>query len=192
MQPDVSPSPSAARGDPAGQRVLLAFYSRAGENYSYGGRTDLQVGNTEVAAQMISDLLACDVHRIEAAEAYPDSYDATVARNVTEQDEDARPALAQDLPDVRGFDVVLLGSPIWNVRPPMMMSTFTEGLDLAGKRVLPFVTFAVSGLGSTRRVYAGTCRGAELGEGLAVRGEEVADAGPDIEAWLRNAGLLSG
>jgi hypothetical protein len=67
------------------RRVLLANFSRAGENYYYGGRTDLTVGNTEVLAGMIKDRLDCEVHRIEAADPYPESYDFTVARNVREQ-----------------------------------------------------------------------------------------------------------
>ena len=56
------------------------------------GRTST-VGNTEVLAGMISDRLDCDLHRIEAADPYPDSYDATVARNVREQNGNARPAI---------------------------------------------------------------------------------------------------
>jgi hypothetical protein len=49
---------------------------------------------------------------------------------------------------------VLLGSPIWNVRAPMIMTTFVEGHDFTAKTVLPFVTYAVSGLGSVQRDYA--------------------------------------
>jgi flavodoxin len=89
-----TPRPSSAQGTPSagkGRRVLLAYFSRAGENYYYGGRTDLGIGNTEVLAGMISTLITCDVHRIEAADPYPDDYDATVARNVREQDGDTRP-----------------------------------------------------------------------------------------------------
>jgi hypothetical protein len=37
-------------GDDDSDRVLLAYFSRAGENYWYGGRRDLRVGNTEVLA----------------------------------------------------------------------------------------------------------------------------------------------
>lgn len=83
-----------------------------------------------------------------------------MARNVREQDDDARPAIAVALPDVVACDIVLIGSPIWNVRAPMIMSTFTEGLDLAGKTVHPFTTHAMSGLGTTQRDYAATCPGA--------------------------------
>ncbi|WP_211275556.1 flavodoxin [Actinoplanes rectilineatus] len=69
-------------------------------------------------------------------------------------------------------------------------TTFTEGLDFAGKTIHPLTTYAMSGLGNTERDYASSCPTAELGEGLAVRGEEVADAQPAVEAWLRRIGLL--
>ena len=62
---------------PAGDepaRVLLAYFSRPGENHWNGGRRDLRVGNTEVLAGLIAARLNCDVHRIEAAEPYSDDY----------------------------------------------------------------------------------------------------------------------
>jgi hypothetical protein len=43
---------------------LLVHFSRPGEDYSSGGRTNLEVGNTEVLAGMIAELIDCDVHRI--------------------------------------------------------------------------------------------------------------------------------
>jgi hypothetical protein len=74
----------------------------------------------------------------------------------------------------------------------MIMSTFLESVDLAGKRLVPFVIHAVSGLGRTIDVYTELAPGATIGEGLAVRGEEVADAGDEVDAWLRRVGLLAG
>ncbi|MFI7547482.1 flavodoxin [Actinoplanes sp. NPDC049599] len=171
--------------------MLLAYFSRAGENYFNGGRRRLTVGNTEVVAGMIGRLIGCDVHRIEAAEPYPDDYEPTVARNVEEQRADARPAIANPPASIDDYDTVLLGSPIWNVRAPMIMTTFVEPFDFAGKTVHPLTTYAMSGLGTTERDYTASCPGAKLGEGLAVRGEEVAAAGPAVEAWLRRIGLLT-
>jgi flavodoxin len=191
-------SPREARPDPdrgsppdqaEGGRIVLAYFSRPGENYWYGGRRDLEVGNTEVLARMISELIGCDVHRIDAADPYPAGYDATVARNAREQDADARPGIANPLASIGQYDVVLLGSTIWNVRAPMIMSTFTDSHDFTGKTVHPFVTYAVSGLGSIERDYATSCPGARIGAGLAVRGEEVPQHRPDVETWLREARL---
>jgi flavodoxin len=170
-------------------RVRLAYFSRAGENHWYGGRRHLDVGNTQVVAEMITSLVRADVYRIQAADPYPDGYDATVDRNVAEQNTGARPAITGALPDTAGYDVVLLGSGIWNVRPPMIMSTFAEGVDLAGKTLHPFVTYAVSGLGSTVEDYARLCPDATIGTGLAVRGEEVSGARPQVESWLREIDL---
>ncbi len=171
-------------------RVLLAYFSRAGENYYYGGRTDLTVGNTEVLAGMIKDRFNCEVHRIEAADPYPDSYDATVARNVREQNGNARPAIANPLPAIDQYDTVLLASGIWNVRAPMIMTTFAESYDFTGKTIHPITTHAMSGLGNTERDYAKSCPGGVIGQGLAVKGEEVRDAGPTIDSWLQRIGLL--
>ena len=168
----------------------MAYFSRAGENYYYGGRRRLAVGNTEVLAGIIGRLLGCDVHRIEANDPYPDDYDATVRRNVREQDADARPGIANPVPSIDRYDTVLLASPIWNVRAPMIMTTFVEALDFTGKTVHPITTYAVSGLGTTERDYAASCRGAVVREGLAVRGEEVGNATPVVESWLRRNRLL--
>ena len=171
--------------------MLLAYFSRAGENYYYGGRRRLEVGNTEVLAGIIGRLAGCDVHRIEAAEPYSDDYEETVAHNVREQQSDTRPRIAGPLPSLDRYATVLLASPIWNVRAPMIMTTFTEALDFSGRTVHPVVTYAVSGLGTTERDYAASCPGATLREGLAVQGEEVAGSQPTVETWLRRNRLLT-
>lgn len=184
------PNPVTRPSTLDGARVLLAYFSRAGENYYNGGRRNLEVGNSEVLAGMIRDSIACDVYRIEAADPYSDDYDDTVARNVREQDADARPAIANPLPALDGYDVVLLASGIWNVRPPMIMRTFAENLDVTGKTVLPVTTYAMSGLGTAPEDYADACPGATVGDGLAVRGEEVNQARDAVLSWLRRVDLM--
>lgn len=171
-------------------KTLLVYLSRAGENYWNGGRRDLKVGNTEVLATMIDKRIECDVYRIEPADPYPSSYDQTVTRNVKEEQDDARPAIAHRLPDAGQYDTVLLGSPVWNVRAPMIMSTFVDGVDLTGKTVLPFVTYAVSGIGTVETDYRDMLPDATVRRGLAVRGETVAAAGPDLDRWLRAVRLI--
>lgn len=189
---EASPS-TGGRTDRA--RVLVVYYSRPGENYHYGDRTDLEVGNTEVLTDAISrrlDELGVDhdVHRLEAVDAYPDDYDATVARNVREQNDDARPPLVDPLESITDYDVVLLGSPIWNVRPPMLMHTFAEAHDFTGKTLHPFVTYAVSGLGTAADQCEAACPGADVGEGLAVRGETVREDAPSaVTEWLARMDL---
>ncbi|AWG97169.1 flavodoxin [Rhodococcus ruber] len=182
VSPDMALDPDA--------KVLLAHFSRAGENYWNGGRRSLRIGNTQVLAEMIASRITCDSYRIEAADPYPASYDDTVERNVAEEHADARPAIANPLPQISDYDIVLLGSPVWNVRAPMIMSTFVHALDLTGKTILPFVTYAVSGIGTVEDDYRNMLPHTSIRTGLAVRGETAADAGPDIDRWLRTSRLI--
>ncbi|WP_345544706.1 flavodoxin [Microbacterium jejuense] len=170
-------------------RALLVYFSRAGENYSYGDRVDLEVGNTKVAAGIIRDLIDIDEYEILAADPYPDGYEATVQRNVREERDDARPAIAGALPDLATYDTILLGSPVWNVRAPMIMRTFVESVALTGKTVHPFATYAVSRMGRVRDDYAEMLPDTMVTEGLAIQGETVHDARPDVQRWLRSIGL---
>jgi len=164
--PDTSPEPTT------GSRVLLAYFSRPGENYYYGERIELQVGNTQVVADMIAAAIALDVYRIDATDPYPDGYEQTVERDDQEEQDDARPAIANALPNVSGYDTVLLGSPVWSVRAPMIMRTFVESVDLAGKTVHPFVTFAVSGMGRVRDDYISFLPDSTVTEALRCRGKK--------------------
>jgi flavodoxin len=188
-RPDPTRTPPPARSDSA-EQILLAYFSRPGENYWNGGRRNLKVGNTEALAQAISARLDCDVHRIEAADPYPADYDQTVERNVQEQDTDARPEIANPLASIDEYDTILLASPIWNVRAPMIMTAFAERYDFTGKPVDPITTYAMSGLGTTPEDYAQDCRGARIATGLAIRGEQARSAGADVDAWLRRTRLL--
>lgn len=185
------PGPRTA-GPPAtgGRRPLIVYFSRPGENYHYGDRRDLEVGNTQVLAESIARMTGGDLHRVVETAPYPWDYERTVERNRREQEQDARPALRDPAPSLGRHDVVLLGSPVWNVRLPMVMRTLLEAVDVGDRRVMPFVTHAVSGLGQVVEEYRELLPQARLGEGLAVQGEEVRDADAQTREWLARAGLV--
>lgn len=185
-----TPAPEPTAEPTSGSRVLLAYFSRPGENYYYGDRIDLEVGNTQVVAEMIAAAISVDTYQIGPADPYPDDYEQTVQRNVREENENARPAIANPLPNLSGYDTVLLGCPVWNVQTPMIMRTFVESVDLAGKTVHPFVTFAVSGMGRVRDDYTDLLPDTTVTDGLAVQGEEAQQARGDVDTWLRGLGLL--
>jgi flavodoxin len=180
-------TPAAESPEPT--RTLLAYFSRAGENYHYGGRRDLDVGNTEVVSNMISQLAEVDVYRLQPADPYPHDYEQTVERNRQEQRSNARPALLEPPPPTTAYDTVLLGCPVWNSSTPMIMRTLLDSTDLSGKTVLPFVTYAVTGMSGIPDEYASLLPGSRLGEGLAVQGEEVQGAREQVQNWLRRVGI---
>jgi NAD(P)-dependent dehydrogenase (short-subunit alcohol dehydrogenase family) len=155
-----------ARTAPAG-RVLMVYFSRAGEQYWNGGRRTVAIGNTARIAGFINDFIHPAVYRLEPAEPYPASYKATVDRNTRELHDDARPAIAHPLPDLSAYRTILLGSPVWAVQEPRIMRTLLDGAlskGLAGRAVHPFVTYAVSHMGyaASKHAIIGLTRSAAL------------------------------
>ena len=142
---DNATTPSA--GSNTNVKSLVVYFSRAGENYWDGDRKNLKEGQycrTCRGNSKADWLLTCS--EIVAADPYSDDYGAMVARNVREEDEDSRPAIAHALPDLSRYQVVYLGSPVWNSTMPMIMKTFVEQAKWQGQQVRPFVTYAVSGM----------------------------------------------
>ena len=137
-----------------GGRILLAYFSRPGENYWNGGRRDLKVGNTEVLARAIRARLDCDVHRIEAADPYPADYDETVRRNVREQDADARPAIANPLASIDALRHDPARQPDLERPGADDHVDVRRALRLRGQDRPPVTTYAMSGLGTTPEDYA--------------------------------------
>lgn len=72
---------------------LIAFYSRADENYVSGMLRKLEVGNTEVAAGFIEKWIDADVFKIEQQQAYAKDYNTCIAQAQEDQKRDARPEL---------------------------------------------------------------------------------------------------
>ena len=67
---------------------------------------------------------------------------------------------------------------------PMAVFTFLEHFDFSGKTIKPFCTHEGSGLGSSVEDIRRTCPGAEVKEGLAVRGGNAAQSRADFEKWI--------
>jgi hypothetical protein len=72
----------------------------------------------------------------------------------------------------------------------MIMHTLLEQWDLRGRTILPFVTYAVSGMGRVAEEYATLVPAATIGEGLAVRGEDAAQARDEVSTWLGRVGPM--
>ncbi len=195
-----SPTTGPALTESPRGNAIIVFYSRVGENYdsrsstrSATGRpiTTLTVGNTEVLAGYLAELLNCPTYKLEAAAPYPESYDETVARNVRELNEDARPVISNPLTSLEGYSTVLIGCPVWAQGAPRIIRTFIDANDFRGITVAPFVTYAVSGIGSVPREYQQACRGADrITDGLAINGENVRGSLDQAADWLGRMGLL--
>ncbi|MCC8111377.1 MAG: hypothetical protein LIO74_07210 [Ruminococcus sp.] len=89
--------------------ILIAYFSRADENYSVGV---IEKGNTEIIAEMISDQTGGELFQIERDTPYPEGYDECTDEASCEQAENARPELAADLESIDDYDIIFIGYPI--------------------------------------------------------------------------------
>ena len=108
-----------------------------------------KTGTTRAVADMMAERLGADRYEIKEVVPYTSAdlnWNIPTSRANQEQaDEGSRPAYAGSLPDLTAYDQVIIGHPTWWGRPPRIIQTVIEDLDLVGKRV---ATFATSG-GST-------------------------------------------
>ena len=51
-------------------KILIAFFSRADENYFGGSMKYIEVGNTEIVAGKIKDIIDADIFKIEMKTPY--------------------------------------------------------------------------------------------------------------------------
>ena len=166
------------------KKVLVAYFSRTGENYSVGTITK---GNTQIVAEMIARETGGDLFHIEPVVAYPDNYDDCVNLAKQELNSKARPAVKGDV-RTEDYDVIFIGYPNWWGDMPMSVYTFLEKHNWQGKTIIPFCTHEGSGLGSTASKLRSACQGATMLKGLAVYGHAAQNSRKETEkathGWL--------
>ena len=171
------------------KRSLVAFFSRADENYGVGY---IEKGNTHIVAEMIAAETGADMFHIETQKPYPANYSQCIEVARNEKASNARPAIKGDI-RVEDYEVIYLGYPNWWGEMPMAVYTIIERHDWHGKTIVPFCTHEGSGLSGTERRIRSACEGANVLEGLAIRGTivqtEPATARKAVDSWLEKLDL---
>ena len=130
------------------EKILIAYYSKT--------------GNTKRAAEEIAKMTGGTLHRIVPQKTYPDSYFATIAVAKWESLKGEKPALADKVEGIGGYDKILVGFPIWWFGCPQLIKTFMESYDFDGKKVYPFCTHGGSGPKNSTRDIKAICPKADV------------------------------
>lgn len=170
-------------------KTLIAYFSRAGQNYSHGGIRNLPVGNTEVVAKKIHALIDSDMFFIDTVQKYPDDHMEKINIAKREFSEDARPALTARVENMDEYDTVIVAFPNWWTTMPMAMFTFLESYDFSGKTLCPLITHGGSGFSNSLKDIKRLCPKANITEGLAINGDNAATCDRDVEKWLKKIEL---
>ncbi|MBD5104838.1 MAG: flavodoxin [Ruminococcaceae bacterium] len=164
---NITPNDSVNTDTENESKILVAFFSRADENYGVGY---IEKGNTHIIADMIAEEIGADSFEIVRVTPYPEEYDACTDEAQQEKNANARPELTAEIENFGDYDTVFLGYPNWWGDMPMPVYTFLESYDFSGKTVIPFCTHAGSGLSGTVNTLKSKLNGATVLDGLAIAG----------------------
>lgn len=179
----------SAQTPATGKKVLVAYFSRTGEEYNVGRITK---GNTAIVAEFIAQKTGADLFEIKPVTPYPDDYDACIELAKQEIQADARPTFANSIDNFAQYDTIFVGYPIWWSKLPRVMMTFFESNDFSGKKIIPFCTHAGSGLAGTEREIKVACPNSNVLGGVAIVGKrcqnDAESVRQEVNQWLQDIG----
>ena len=171
-------------------KTLIAFFSRADENYFAGAMRYVKVGNTEIVCNLIKDIIPADMFKIEMKQPYSPVYMTCIDEAKKDLREKARPELVGYLDSIEEYETIILAYPNYWGTIPMAVATFLERYDFTCKTILPLCTNEGSGMGGSERTIGQCAPGAVIKKGLPITGSDAANSGNNIKRWLTANGLL--
>ena len=164
-------------------KELIVYYSRNGQNYFGGQVKDIEVGNTEKVANIISGVTGGDLYKIEQINPYSNNYRTCVKEAMEDNKNNSRPKLKYLLESIDGYDVIYLGYPNYCGTMPMAVFTFLDSFDFSNKIIYPFCTHEGSGFGHSLSDLKKYCP--NIGGGIEIVGSQIDENKDEIINWLK-------
>lgn len=170
--PDKPDEPDSPDND---SKTLVVYYSHS--------------GNTQTIAGYIKDALGCDIVRIETVNPYPESYNEHLAQAREEVAAGYHPELTARVENIKDYDVVFVGYPIWVETAAPPIASFLASHDLTDKTVIPFCTSGTSSAEESYRLIRSLCPNSTVLRGIQIRRGTYDTAHERVLEWLRNLGM---
>lgn len=157
----------------AKKKVLVAYFSAT--------------GTTKAAAKKVKKASGGTLYRIKPQKAYTKAdlnYNNANSRATKEQDDaSVRPAIKGKLPNIRKYDTIFIGYPIWWGKEPKVIKTFLESYNLKGKTIIPFCTSGSSGISGSMKGIRESASGAKV-----KKGKDLTDMSYEqVKKWVSRA-----
>ena len=161
-----------------GDKILVVYYS--------------QSNTTKTVAQEIQKQLGCDIAEIECVEPFSGDFGAVAGRWQKEQQEGKTSEIKPLSKNVKDYDVIFLGYPIWGGTYASPVATFLKNTDFQGKKLVPFCTFGSGGLNTSTDALKKNAKNANIVEGYGIRQARIAKVSGEVEQFLIKAGFKNG
>lgn len=143
-------------------------------------------GTTKKVAQMIADVNGSDLYEIVPKVLYTKSdlnwMDKKSRSSVEMSDKTIRPAIEDNELDIKAYDEIILGFPIWWYVAPTIVNSFLEKYDFTGKKIVLFATSGGSSFGNTVKELQPSAPNAEFVEGRLLNNPDK----QEIKKWVES------
>lgn len=146
-------------------------------------------GITKDLAEKINNVVKGDLFEIQPKEPYTeqdlDWTDDQSRSSIEMKDKpETRPEIAEKVENMKQYDLIYIGFPIWWYTAPKIINTFLESYNLTGKTIIPFATSGSSQYGDTNEDLKASLKpNTKLLEGK--RFSTIASL-DDIQNWVDN------
>lgn len=144
-------------------------------------------GTTHKVAQQIAQATGGRLYPIRPEQPYTDAdldwTDKSSRSTLEMQDPASRPAIIMELheKDMKDYDTLFIGFPIWWNVAPHAVNTFIESYDLSGKVLIPFATSGSSSISNSVKELKKAYPDYNWQEGKLLNGDPKAE----VEKWLK-------
>ena len=174
--------------------VLMAGLVLPAANVSAAGKSEKKkvlvvyfsaTGTTKSAAKKVKKATGGKLYQIKAAKRYTNAdidYSNDDCRaNKEQNDESSRPKIKGKVKNIRKYDVIFIGYPVWHGKEPMIIRSFLESYNLKGKKIVPFCTSGGSGISGSMKGVKAVAKGAKV-----VKGKDLTDSSAkSVKSWAK-------
>ncbi len=150
-------------------KVLVAYFSASGVTKKVATRLAEEIGAELFEIVPETPYTAEDLNW----------QDKNSRSSIEMKDTNSRPAIGSKIADIRLYDVIYVGFPVWWYREPSIIDTFMEAYDFSGKKVVPFATSGGSPMGDAEKRMQALAPKAKVAKGKRfaahVSGKELSD-----------------
>ena len=147
-------------------------------------------GTTKTVATTLAGLTEGTLYLIEPETPYGKENSTYYDENTRAYQEQygpasVRPAIKKTLEEADGYDIVLLGFPIWYGKAPRVVFSFLDTYSFKGKTVIPFITSGSTGISSAASELKSAYPDISWKTGDRLNGKSSAQ----LKSWLGSLGI---
>lgn len=124
-------------------------------------------GHTKMIAKRIEEKLGWDILEIKPIIPYSTNYQTVVNKEQNNESLNKTPQIEKIDKDLKKYDEIIIGSPVWWYTIAPVIRTFLKQNDLSGKTIKPFATNA-GWLGQTFKEIKKLCPNSNVKEGMNI------------------------